>query len=182
MSAYDPKQTLASALNMSGESRHDFLRRKCLLLTQSGHQLPSRASRKTPAGASRTHPPRVAWTDKRDPRFSTAFASRETASPLRIASGSGAVIRKPRHRAARAPPLFLLAAAHEQRALSDHRPDGTRRWTGARRHPASEARQARCGARADLDLDPRCRALCRDAVAAQRWTLSRARADSGAAP
>ena len=47
---------------------------------------------------------------------------------------------------------------------------------------ASEARQARCAARADLDLDPGRRALCRDAVAAERWTLSRARSDPAAAP
>ena len=38
--------------------------------------------------------------------------------------------------------LFLFAAAHGQRILSDHRPDGTRRRTGARRQTASEARQA----------------------------------------
>ena len=37
-------------------------------------------------------------------------------------------------------------------------------------------------ARADLDLDRGRRALCRDAVAAERWTLSRARADPAAAP
>ena len=48
---------------------------------------------------------------------------------------------------------FCSPQHSEQRALSDHRPDGTRRWTGARRHPASEARQARCGAGADFDLD-----------------------------
>ena len=88
----------------------------------------------------------------------------------------------PRQRAAHALALFLLAAAHRQRVLSDHRPDGTCRRTGARRHPASEARQARCAAGADLDLHPGRRALCRDAVAAERWTLSRARADPGAAP
>ena len=78
--------------------------------------------------------------------------------------------------------LFLLAAAHRQRALSDHRPDGTRRRTGARRCAASEARQARCGARADLDLDRGRRAVRRDAVAAERRTLSRARSDPAAAP
>ena len=60
--------------------------------------------------------------------------------------------------------------------------DGTRRWTGAGRHPASEARQARCGAGADFDLDRGRGALRRNAVAAQRWTLSRARADPGATP
>ena len=47
---------------------------------------------------------------------------------------------------------------------------------------ASEARQARCAARADLDLDRGRRALRRDAVAAERRTLSRARSDPAAAP
>ena len=78
----------------------------------------------------------------------------------------------PRYRAAHALALFLLAAAHRQRALSDHRPDGTRRRTGARRHPASEARQARCVAGADLDLSARtprslprcCRCRMMDAI------------------
>ena len=56
-------------------------------------------------------------------------------------------------RAAHALALFLLAAAHRQRALSDHQPDGARRWICARRHRASEARQARCAARAELDVD-----------------------------
>ena len=37
-------------------------------------------------------------------------------------------------------------------------------------------------ASSDLDLDRGCRALCRDAVAAERWTLSGARIAPGAAP
>ena len=78
--------------------------------------------------------------------------------------------------------LFLLAAAHRQRVLSDHRPDGTRGRTGARRCAESEARQARCGAGADLDLDRGRRAVRRDAFAAERRTLSRARSDPAAAP
>ena len=45
------------------------------------------------------------------------------------------------------------------------------RWNAlricARRHAASEARQARRGARADLDLQAGCGAVCRDAVAAE---------------
>ena len=68
--------------------------------------------------------------------------------------------------------LFLLAAAYRQRALSDHRPDGARRWIYARRHLASETRQARCAAGAELNLDRGCRTLCRYAVAAERRTLS----------
>ena len=78
----------------------------------------------------------------------------------------------PSCRAAHALALFLLAAAHRQRALSDHRSDGTCRRIGARRHPASEARQARCGAGADLDLGSRtphslprcCRCRMMDAI------------------
>ena len=97
-------------------------------------------------------------------------------------AADGCAAGTPRRRAAHALALFLLAAAHRQRALSDHRPDGTRRRTCARRHAASEARQARCPAGADLDLQPGRRTLCRDAVAAERRTLSRARPDPAAAP
>ena len=88
----------------------------------------------------------------------------------------------PRQRAAYALALFLLAAAHRQRTLSDHRPHGACRRIGARRHASSEARQARCGAGADLDLYPRRRAHCRDAVAAERRPLSGARPRPAATP
>src|SRR5262249_18722186 len=88
----------------------------------------------------------------------------------------------PRGRTAQALAFFFLPAAHGQRTLSDHRPDGTRRRTGARRQTEGEARQARCPARTDLNLDPRCRALCPDDVARQRWTLPCARADAAAGP
>ena len=47
--------------------------------------------------------------------------------------------------------------------------------------PASEARQAGRGAGADLDLEAGCGTVCRDAVAAERRTLSRARTSPGAA-
>jgi class 3 adenylate cyclase len=40
-------------------------------------------------------------------------------------------------------------------------------WTGARRHPASETRQARCGARAEFYTTPGRSTLCRDAIAAE---------------
>ena len=53
-------------------------------------------------------------------------------------------------RATHALALFLLAAAHRQRALSDHRPDGARCRTGARRQAANEARQTRCNAGAEF--------------------------------
>ena len=100
-------------------------------------------------------------------------------------SGEGQVVlalRRGRHRqvaadggaagtsrcgAAHAVALFLLAAAHRQRALSDHQPDGTCRRICARRHCASEARQARRSAGADLNLYPGRGALCRNAVAAE---------------
>ena len=45
-------------------------------------------------------------------------------------------------RATHALALFLLTAAHRQRALPDHQPNGARRWVCARRHSASEAGQA----------------------------------------
>jgi len=83
---------------------------------------------------------------------------------------------------AHAPALLLLPAAYRQRALSDHQPDGTCLQMEPRRHTASKARQTRCGAGADLELHPRHRALCRDAVACERWTLSRARSRPAAAP
>jgi class 3 adenylate cyclase len=68
---------------------------------------------------------------------------------------------------------YFCSPQHTDSAfLSDPWPTGARRRTGARRHPASQARQARCSARADFDLHPRRRALCRHAVAAERWTLS----------
>ena len=79
----------------------------------------------------------------------------------------GGVVGTPRHRTAHALALFLFSAAHGQRVLSHHQPDGTCRRTGARRHYASEARQARCRARADFDPYPGRGALCRDAVAAE---------------
>ena len=48
--------------------------------------------------------------------------------------------------------------------------------------PQAKARQARCAAGANRDAHAGRRALCRDAVAAERRTLSRARADPAAAP
>ena len=69
----------------------------------------------------------------------------------------------PRYRAAHALALFLLAAAHRQRALPDHQPDGAGCWFRARRHRSSEARQARCPAGAELHRHvrtPRCLPKC----------------------
>ena len=95
---------------------------------------------------------------------------------------TAALLERLASRAAHALALFLLAAAHRQRVLSDHRPDGTCRRTGARRHPASEARQARCGAGADLDLHARtprslprcCRCRTTDAIPRSIWPRSSA--------
>ena len=87
----------------------------------------------------------------------------------------GGAAGAPRNRTTHALAVFLLAAAHRQRILSDHRPDGACRWNCARRHSANKARQARRNARAEFDIYPRCGTLCRDAVAAERRALSRAR-------
>ena len=85
----------------------------------------------------------------------------------RQVSTDGGAAGTPRFRTAHALALFLLSAAHGQRVLSDHQPDGTCRWIGARRHYASEARQARCRARADFNPYPGRGPLCRDAFAAE---------------
>ena len=82
-------------------------------------------------------------------------------------STDGGIVGTPRFRTAHALALFLFSAAHGQRVLSHHQPDGTCRWTGARRHYASEARQARCRARADFNPYPGRGPLCRDAFAAE---------------
>ena len=100
----------------------------------------------------------------------------------RQVSTDGRAAGTPCCRAAHALALFLLTAAHRQRALSDHQPDGARRWIRARRHRASEARQARCPAGAELYLHAGRGTLCRNAVAAERWTLSHARTDPAATP
>ena len=81
----------------------------------------------------------------------------------RQVSIDGGAAGTPCCRAAHALALFLLAAAHRQRALSDHQSDGARRWVRARRHCASEARQARCAAGAELLRHlrtPRCLLKC----------------------
>ena len=86
----------------------------------------------------------------------------------------------PRCRATHALALLLLTAAHRQRALSDHQPDGTRRWVRARRHSASEARQARCAAGAELHATARtphylpkcCRCRTTDVIRRSNWPRS----------
>jgi hypothetical protein len=56
--------------------------------------------------------------------------------------------------------LLLLTAAHRQRALSDHQPDGACRRIYARRRRSSKAGQTRCRAGADLDLHRERRPVC----------------------
>ena len=67
---------------------------------------------------------------------------------------TAALLERIAARATHALAVFLLTAAHRQRALSDHQPDGARRRLRARRHGASEARQTGRLARAEL-LRPR---------------------------
>ena len=138
-------------------------------LRGAARERPDRARR----AGRRTRIAAAALVESKDRRRPSGVALRR-GRHRQIAAHCGAA-GTPRHRAAHALALFLLAAAHRQRALSDHRPDGTCRRICARRHAASEARQARCAAGADLDLRAGRGALCRDAVAAERWTLSRAR-------
>jgi class 3 adenylate cyclase len=75
-------------------------------------------------------------------------------------------------RTAHSPTLLLLPATHRQRAPANHQPDGTGRWISARRHRASEARQTRRCAGANLDLYAGCGAVCCDAIVAERRALS----------
>src|SRR5271170_6286971 len=89
-------------------------------------------------------------------------------------STDGGAVGAARYRATYELALFLLAAAYRQRILSDSWPDGTCCQICARRHAKSEARQARCVAGANLDLQAGSRALCRYAVGGERWTLPRA--------
>ena len=46
---------------------------------------------------------------------------------------------------------YFCSPQHTDSALSGHQSDGARRRVCARRHPASETRQARCGSGTDLD-------------------------------
>ena len=141
-------------------------------------------ARERPDGACRagrrTRIAAAALVESKDRRRPSGVALRR--GRYRQVAAYGGAAGTPRQRAAHALALFLLPAAHRQRALSDHRPDGACRRVCARRHRASEARQARCGAGADLDLNAGCGTLCRDAVAAERWTLSRARSGPAATP
>ena len=85
-------------------------------------------------------------------------------------------------RAAYAYALLLFAAAHRQRALSDHRPHGARGRARARGRREDQARQARRAAREVRHVSRGCRAFRRDAVPAERRPLSRAGTRPAAAP
>ena len=72
---------------------------------------------------------------------------------------TAALIGTARYRATHALAILLLTAAHRQRSISDHQPDGACRWICARRYDASEARQAGCSAVSELHTTLRIAAL-----------------------
>ena len=97
--------------------------------------------RKPLRGSARDRPDRACRARRRTRTAAAALVKgkdrrRSGGAPLRrgrhwqVAAHCGAA-GTPRGRAAHAPALFLLAAAHRQCALSDHRPDGTCRWISA---------------------------------------------------
>ena len=121
------------------------------------------------------------WSPSKDRRRPGGAAFRR--GRYRQVAAHGRTAGTPRRRAAHALALFLLAAAHRQRVLSDHRPDGTCRRISARRHRASKARQARCPAGAEFHAPrrtlhslPRC-CRCRTMDAIPRSILPRSSAD-----
>ena len=83
----------------------------------------------------------------------------------------------PRDRAAHTLALFLLAAAHRQRALSDHRPDGTRRrtWRATTPRKRSSTSSTRCSRRPRPQPRTRhclprcCRCRTTDAIPRSTW-------------
>ena len=95
-------------------------------------------------GAARERPDRACRSGRRTRTAASALVEgkdrrRSGGAPLRRGryrqvAAHGCAAGTARWRAAHALALFLLAAAHRQRALSDHRPDGTCRWICARRH------------------------------------------------
>ena len=68
---------------------------------------------------------------------------------------------------------YFCSPQHTDSALiPDHQPNGACRSVHARRHRASEARQTRCPPSAELYAASRRRTACRNAFAAERWSLS----------
>src|SRR6516164_321970 len=66
---------------------------------------------------------------------------------------------------------YFCSPQHTDSAFHPIIGNGTCCWTVTRRYAPAETRQARRFARADFDLDLRCRAHCRDALAAERWSV-----------
>ena len=144
-------------------------------------------------GFSRERPDRACRTGRRT-RFAAAalVEGKDRRRPSGVAlrrarhrqvSTDGGAAGTPRYRAAHAPALFLLTAAHRQRALSR----SSARWSAPldlrmSDTAASKARQARCRAGAELHASSGRGTLCRNAVAAERWTLSHTRTGPAAAP
>ena len=131
-----PVRAWAALRPASVESRFEALH-------ASGSDRACRAGRRTRTSASAL----VKGKDRRRPSSAALRRGRH-----RQVAAHGGAAGTPRARAAHALALFLLPAAHRQRVLSDHQPDGTCRRVCARRHRASEARQAGRDAGADLDL------------------------------
>ena len=135
-------------------------------LRGSARKRPDRACR----ARGRTRTAAAALVEGEERRRSSGIALRRTGH-RQVSTDCGAA-GTPCCRATHALALLLLTAAHRQRVVSDHRTDGARCRIYARRHCASETRQARCTARAKLYTSPRCSTLCGNAVAAERRTLS----------
>ena len=127
----------------------------------------------------RTRTAAAALVEGEDRRRSSGVALWRTGH--RQVSTDGCAAGTPRSRATHALALFLLAAAHRQRACirSSARwsaPLDSRTTTHRKRSSTSSMR---CWRRASTSTPGR-RTSCRNAVAAERWTLSNARTDTAA--
>jgi class 3 adenylate cyclase len=94
------------------------------------------------------------WSQSRERRGSSGAAVRR-GRDRKIAAHCSTPAKR-RRRAEHTAALFLFSAAHQQRALSDYRPDGASCRTNAWRRSTNETRQARCLAHTELDLRSRC--------------------------
>ena len=121
-------------------------------------------------GDARDRTDRPRWSGRRIRlAFATMVKGEDRRRPGRVAlwrsrhrkvAPHGSAAGTPYRGAAHALTLFLLTAAHRQRVLPNHQPDGTCRRTDARRQPASKTRQARCATGTNLDLQTGCYAVC----------------------
>ena len=126
--------------------------------------------------------PPTGWSEHRRERFSgfnqpTLF-SRVSMVRLfgrsrnrKVSTGSG-FARTARADATHAPSLFLFAAKHRQRVLSNNQSNGACDGVRARRFTNDKARQARRVTDTEFYFAATCSALCRDVVASERWSLS----------